>query len=1256
MSAASSSALAAAGGAAAVAAAAANYKKLSHREHVLELPDTYIGSIETTQEARWVWNPEHAKMLWRTFAFNPGLYKVFDELVVNARDAFVRSRQTAGSTAVKHIDIEVGQTADGLRIVVENDGDGIPIEQHPTEGVMIPELIFGHLLTSNNYDKGEEKIVGGKNGYGAKLANIFSKRFVVDTRSPASAKHYTQVWTNNMSVCEKPSVRKATSSKGHVRIEFYPDTTRFIGGAFNTDGTLSPDMLAVLHTRTLELAAMVGIDVKVTWNGAACVVTSFEKYMKLFLKESAQTSSHVFEECGERWQVGAILTASLYVDDDSAATAASAAIPDERHVSFVNGILTKKGGKHVEYVARHVLGDFCEAASKKKVEVKPGQIKDAVVLFVNATIVNPAFDSQTKECLTTPATKFGSTPKFSGKLTTGLLKIGLLDEAKAILEAKNMREAKKTDGKKRTTLRGIPKLEDALWAGTDRSAECTLILTEGDSAATSAISGLSVVGRERWGVFPLKGKLLNVREISQAKFNANEELAAIKRILGLEHGKVYGVLKSLRYGRIQIMADQDNDGSHIKGLLMNFFHCEWPSLMRAGFLCCLLTPLLKASRGKEVVAFYTQAEYDTWREAGPGGERRGWTTKYYKGLGTSTPQEAKEWFRDLHQIVYSWDDATDTSMDLAFNKKKADERKTWLGTYDPKRTLAVTGGNGSASYSAFVHNELIHFSNADNIRSLPHIMDGLKPSQRKILYSCFKRNLRTEIRVAQLAGYVSEHAAYHHGEASLNQTIVGMAQNFVGANNLNYLQPIGQFGSRLLGGDDAASARYIHTALEPIVDVIFRKEDQVLLRWTEDDGERVEPEYYLPVIPMVAVNGCVGVGTGYSTKIPPYNPEQVVALLRARLEGGLETLRGRSLDPWWAGFKGSIVRTDERTWLTKGVWTCDDAAKTVTITELPIGMWTKNYKVFLDKLVQIEETTAASAKKTAAAAATAATAMKKTGGKGAVATAAAAAAAAAETHSIKSGGADDIADSFGLKAFDDLYTDSIIKFVLYFTEDGYDEVKANPSNFEKRFRLTTSWKTTNMCAFDCDFSIRRYDTVGDIMETFLERRLPAYDERKKHILAGLRQEITELEAKLVFIRAILDGRLVMTRKEDHEIVENLKACGVPPLSGQGAADLIESYDYVLRMRIDRVKASAVAALEAEAAEKRAKILEIEGKTPAQMWLEDLADFEVAWRRMCLARSEAAAETVSATGVTKIKVKVKPGSGGSCAKPKTGGKA
>lgn len=1218
--------------------AVANYKKLSHREHVLELPDTYIGSIDTEITHRWVYNAEAGKMVWRPTAFNPGLYKVFDELIVNARDAYVRST-TQGFTGIPVKKIEVTVAAAGAAgvaaadnttlITVENDGDGIPIETHATEGCMIPELIFGHLLTSNNYDKTEEKIVGGKNGYGAKLANIFSRQFVIDTRCPASGKEYRQVWQKNMSECGKAMVKKSTASRGHVRIEFAPDWKRFHGACFDAHGKISDDMLAVFHTRVLELAAMVGSDVKVLWNGAPCGLNSFEKYMKLFLSERSQTGCHVYEDCGQRWQVGAILASSLYTDDETNA----GAVPDERHVSFVNGILTRKGGKHVEYVSRHILTDFCEAAKKKKVDIKPGQIKDKVVLFINATIVNPSFESQTKECLTTPATKFGSTPVFTDKFVKGLLKIGLLEEARAALEAKNAKDAKKTDGKKRTTLRGIPKLDDALWAGTSKSGECTLILTEGDSAASSAIAGLSVVGRERWGVFPLKGKLLNVRDISVAKFNANEELCAIKRILGLETGKVYKELKALRYGRIQVMADQDNDGSHIKGLLMNFFHCEWPSLLRAGFMCSLLTPLLKASRGREQISFYNQAEYDAWRAAGPGGERRGWSTKYYKGLGTSTPAEAKEWFRDIHQVAYCWDEATDGAMDLAFNKKKADDRKEWLGTYDPSRQLVVSS-EGKASFSAFVNNELIHFSNADNIRSLPHIMDGLKPSQRKILYSCFKRNLWSEIRVAQLAGYVSENAAYHHGEASLNEAIIGMAQTFVGSNNLNYLRPNGQFGSRLMGGKDSASPRYIHTCLEGLIEKVFRAEDKPLLRLTEDDGQTVEPEYYLPVVPLLAINGCIGVGTGYSTKILPYDPKQIVALLRARLAGagadGLGTLAGRQLDPWWFGFRGTIVRTDDSTWITKGVWSMDEDKRTVTITELPVGMWTKTYKTFLDKLCQLEEASGSGGGGGGSS--------KKSSGRGVAA--GTAGGAGADGGSVGTSENGDVTESFGLRSFDDLYTDQDIKFILYFTEDGFEEVRANPMAFEKNFKLTKSWKTTNMYAFDCDFNITKYGTVGDILEAFYLRRLPAYEGRKAHILNGLQAEISEAEAKLIFIRAILDGRLELARKEDDAIVTALKSVGVPTLGGTDP-NLIESYEFVLRMRIDRVKASAVAALEAEVAAARDKFAVVSSKTAVQMWTEDLMEFEGAWNTYCNSRTnEAASQAPIAGGKIRLAKKTK----------------
>ena len=1177
-----------------MATVARKYQKHSHHQNILERPDTYIGSTKTNEDVRWIYDATAGKMAWRTVRFNPGLYKIFDEIIVNARDEFIRSTTTAGMTPVKRIDVCVENDEKGNTVIsVENDGDGIPIEMNEEEKVMVPELIFGHLLTSSNYDDTQERVVGGRNGVGSKATSVFSQRFSIDLKTPSSGKSYTQTWTNNMFTCEPPVVKPYKGAKGQVRVEFVPDKARFVG-AFTEEG-MTADMMAVLHTRIMELAGLVGKELKVSWNGLIITSNSFEKYIKLFLRDGL--SGYAYEDCGPRWEVGAILANHLYSGEEE--------LPEDKHLSFVNGIHTKKGGKHVETVTRKVLTDFCEFAKTKKVDIKPGQLKHAVVLFINATIVNPSFDSQSKEFLTTPATEFGSRPEFTGKLITGLTKLGLLDEAKHVLEAKSLRESKKTDGKKRSTLRGIVKLEDALLAGTAKSSECTLILTEGDSAATSAISGLKEVGRERWGVFPLRGKLLNVRDITPQKFNANEELTAIKKILGLEQGRVYKDISELRYGRVMIMADQDHDGSHIKGLLMNLFHAEWPGLMREGFLCTLLTPILKASKGKTVLSFYSLPEFQAWREGnGLVASLGGWKVKYYKGLGTSTPAEAREWFRDLHEVGYVWDEKTDEAIQLAFNKKLADDRKRWLSHYDP--TLMLVPVEQKASYSAFVHNELIHFSNADNIRSIPHLMDGLKPSQRKILYSCLKRNLREEIRVAQLAGYVSEHAAYHHGEASLCGTIVSMAQNFVGSNNINLLKPVGQLGSRLSGGADAASARYIHTYLEDIVGKLFRKEDAGLLKYLDDDGLAVEPEYYLPVIPMIAVNGVVGIGTGYSTDIPPYKPDDMICLLRHRLLGNIETLGGRPLDPWWFGFRGKVVRKDDQTWLTKGLYELDDAKRTVTVTELPVGTWTKDYKAFLDELCDSDEKLQKEAKKEVKKAETGSQAS--TGSRG--------------------GKGSEPKEPCGLKGFDDLYNDVDVRFVLYFTEEGYDAVKEDQAGFEKRFKLTTSWKTTNMTCFDTEFRLVKYPTVGDMMEAFVEKRLPMYEARRQHQMEVLKRQRVELDAKRRFIQAILDERLVIQKRSDEEIVQNLKACEIPPLSNEEKPDEYDSYDFVLRMRIDRLKQSAVVELDEALAQKAGEIEHLEAQTGASLWLADLAELDEAWKRYSEVRVASSEATVA----------------------------
>ena len=1114
------------------------FKKLTHREHVLELPDTYIGSIDTCDDIRWVFNGTSQKMEYRSLQFNPGLYKIFDEVLVNAHDALVRSGN------VKHIDVTCGLVKNIYTISITNDGDGIPIEIHKETGVYAPELIFGHLLTSINYDKSEEKVVGGKNGYGAKLANIFSTQFTVDTTS--NGKNYSQSWTKNMSLCGKASIKKG-SAKGCVSITFSPDISRFVG-AFD-DNDLTQDMYFVFQTRVIEIAAMSGKDVKVSFNGEDIKTNTFEKFVKLFTTDEKCIA---YERSGERWEVAVILTRNLFDSD--------AVLPDEKHISFVNCINVKKGGKHVDQVFKVLIGDFCEVAKKKKIEVKPSQLKDSILLFVNATIVNPSFNSQTKDLLTTPSSKFGSTYKASTKIVDALVKIGLLDEAQSILDAKATKDAKKTDGTKKKTIRGMPKLVDALYAGTTKSSECTLILTEGDSAATSAISGLKEVGRELWGVFPLRGKLLNVRDISQEKFSKNEELTSIKKIIGLEQKKKYADSKSLRYGRIMVMADQDLDGSHIKALLMNLFHTEWPSLMKSGFICSLATPLLKATKKSVSVSFYTTQEFETWKQT-IGDGIHNWSLKYYKGLGTSTSTEAQAWFKNLHDVKYLFDEETDESFSLAFNKKRADDRKKWLATYDPKRTLLVK--NNKVDYTRFIHDELIHFSNADNIRSLPSIMDGLKPSQRKIMFGCFKRNLKCEVKVAQLSGYVSEHAAYHHGEASLQGAIVNLAQTFVGANNINLLAPIGQYGSRLLGGKDAASPRYIFTQLEHIVEKIYRKEDNCILNYLQDDGMSVEPETYYPTIPMILVNGCIGIGTGFSTDIPPHDPAEIVGLLKDRINGSRTTLDNIALRPWWIGFKGPIQHSENGVWFTKGLYTFDDAKKMVSIVELPIGTWTHDYKEFLEEMCVTNDK---------------------------------------ETKKPV------------LKNYEDLYNHVDIRFDLYLEPDYYEDVKDNAHEFEKRFKLTTTWRTSNMVCFN-DMKIKKYECVGNMIEEFYIERIKKYEERRQKEIASLKRDAIEADAKARFLRGVLEDTIDLRRKSDEAIVEIMKQQKLPALTKLSEPDNVDSYEYLLRIRIDRVKASAIEDAEKAVVKSNELLAALENTSASVMWLRELDEFMSSWAIM-----------------------------------------
>src|SRR6056300_983568 len=887
-------------------------QKLTHVEHVLKRPDSYVGPVDKTHESYWLLNNTNKNFQKKNISYSPALLKIFDEILVNAID-----RNSLHPKNVTQISVSVDKETGA--VTIENNGPlgGIGVRMHEKEGMWNPELVFGHLLTSTNYDDSQKRIVGGRNGYGAKLTNIYSSQFSIIIRDGEEKKTYTQKWSDNMTICHPPKLTKHSAATSSVSITFTPDWKRF--GMKNMD----VNIYKIFEKRVWDANICTTPNCKVKFQDEALPKTSFEAYAKMH--------EGVTELCSvttDRWSV--------------------CIGPSENgleQVSFVNGICTTKGGTHVDHVASYLANGIIDDMAKK-IKLKPQQVKNAFTIFVKATLENPNFSSQVKSECTSKSPDFGSKFELPKTFVKNALKTGIADELLALSKFKEMKELKKTDGARKSKITGIPKLDDANKAGTAQSSKCTLIVTEGDSAKTLAVAGLSVVGRDHYGVFPLRGKCKNVRDSSVAQLTSNQEFNDLKKILGLQQGKEYTSVSELRYGRLMIMTDADNDGSHIKGLILNMIHYFWPSLLKLNFVVSMVTPIIKATKGSETKSFYTDSTFRHWY----GNGKQGWKIKYYKGLGTSTSAEAREYFKKIKDLTvqFDTDETMDDSIILAFDKTKSYSRKTWLLESTEKKAseLEIQYGNVERlGISEFIHKDLVNFSLADLKRSIAHVSDGLKPSQRKVMYACFHKNLRDEMKVAQLAAYVSEKTSYHHGEVSLADTIVKLAHNFMSSNNINLLETCGQFGTRLMGGKDASQTRYIFTKLTKSARQLFDPKDDAILNYLDDDGRSIEPDFYMPTLPMVLVNGTEGIGTGFSCYVPPFNPDDIKSNIE-RMIVGEELVE---MKPWFRGFKGKVFKDDAGLWITEGVWR--DTGSRLKVTELPPGRWTQDYKEYLDTLV-----------------------------------------------------------------------------------------------------------------------------------------------------------------------------------------------------------------------------------------------------------------------------------------------------------------
>ncbi|CUM64521.1 uncharacterized protein PRCAT00002126001 [Priceomyces carsonii] len=1066
--------------------ASEQYQKLSQLEHILKRPDTYIGSVEKTGIDMWCFDAVSEQMKFQEVNIVPGLYKIFDEILVNAADNKIRD------PSMKNIKVKIDPENNLIQVM--NDGKGIPVEVHTKENMYIPELIFGNLLTSSNYDDDQKKVTGGRNGYGAKLCNIFSTEFIVETADLSTGLCYKQVWTENMSKVSKPKITKLKTKKEYTKITFKPDLTKF-----HMD-SLDDEILSVMRRRIYDLCGTVK-DCNIYLNEKRLPIKNFKAYVEMYVKAIAERKPDIIQESSEPKNYQTIVHE---VVNDRWELAFAVSDGNFNQVSFVNSIATTSGGTHVKYISDQIISKLIETLEKKekgkkKLMIKPQEVRNKMFLFVNCLIENPAFTSQTKEQLTTRVAQFGGKPSekvtISDQFINKILKTSIVDEIRTIARLNEDRALQKVDGSKKQRIKGQVKLVDANKAGTRIGHQCTLILTEGDSALSLAVAGLAVVGRDLYGCFPLKGKLLNVREASIDQISKNTEINALKKIIGLQHKKQYDAesIKTLRYGHIMIMTDQDQDGSHIKGLIINFLETSFPGLLETpGFLLEFITPIVKVTiknRGsKQVIPFYNMPEFEAWRE--DEGARCRWTHKYYKGLGTSSPMEAREYFAalDRHLKTFHAIQGDDRQfIDLAFSKKKADDRKEWLQSFQPGTHLDPN--LSEIPISDFINKELILFSMADNVRSIPSVLDGFKPGQRKVLFGCFKRNLKSEIKVSQLVGYISEHTGYHHGEASLIQTVIGLAQDFIGSNNINVLKPIGAFGTRAAGGKDFSAARYIFTDINDITRKIFNHLDEPLYTYLQEDEQTVEPEWYLPVLPMVLVNGAEGIGTGWSTNIPSYNPEEIVNNLK-RLMNGEELM---DMMPWYKGWEGDIEQSSKDKFKVSGkIQQLDD--NTLEITEIPIKTWINNMKEYLLTALGTDKTPAW----------------------------------------IK-----DMEEQHGIN----------ISFIIKLSKEEME--KSYKIGLLERFKLISSISLSNMVAFDPHGKIKRYDSPLEIIKDFYYVRLEYYQKRKDYMTQDLQNQLTKLSEQARFIKLIIDKQLSVSNKKRAQLVKDLEKFNFTKFNKQG---------------------------------------------------------------------------------------------------------
>ena len=1124
------------------------YQKLDPISHIHKRPDMYIGSLKPRDQLR-EWVAESDKIIEKNnVCYSDGLLRIFIEGLSNAIDNVWRSRQAnIKPTKIKvTLDRETGETT------IWNDGLHISVEIHPEEKIYNPELIFGHLLSGSNLDDTEERLSSGRNGLGIKLLNVFSKEFSVEIADPINHLLYTQSWKNNMREMNPPKTKSYKNKMGYTLIRWIPDFTKFEMESYD-------DTIVSLYRKFCMDAGMI-TSLPVFYNDEKFHYKNFADYVQLYsgdekLEYVSFSSDGKDEESEYKTQI----------------VISNSPSQEYKEIGFINGIFTKDGGVHLDNISSELWKNLLPKFNKSKTHITSKDLKPYFMIFVNAWAPNPEFNSQSKTKLLAPTIPV----KLENKHINNMMKWQFVEKINELIRSKELLSLKKTEKKQRGYKR-IDGLDHANLAGTKHSQDCTLILCEGLSAKTYAIKGINVgwngkKGRDYFGVYALRGKLLNVRNATIQAISNNREITDIIQAMGIRYDVDYSTPEgrdTLQYGKVLILTDADEDGHHICSLIINLFHKLFPTLLanQNNFLWYMMTPIAKIfyTSNKET-CFYNDMDYQL---ALQDQQVKRMKVKYYKGLGTSSDAEIRETFGQ--KVVSLVKDPTaDIVINKVFNKLLSNDRKEWLSEYNP---LDYKVPENDYNISDYINQELVKFSMEDCCRSIPNLFDGLKKSQRKILYSVFKKNLRHEgksMKVAQLAGYCAENSNYHHGEQCLYDTITKMSQDFPGSNNVPYFEKDGQFGSLAYGGKDAANARYIFTKCALLTRLLFPEEDDTLLNYTLDDGDKVEPDYYLPILPTILGNGCTaGIGTGWSCSVPCHDFLQ----LAEKVKQWLKDPESVEIDliPSYNKFKGTITKLDNNKYQSTGI--LEEIAqkgkkkgKLFQITQLPIGLWTNRYKEELESMLESKK----------------------------------------------------------LKSLKNYSSPDNVHFVFEPVDDFVPTLE--------NMKLTSTILSTNMVLFTESVKLSKFNSIGEIFDTFCHKRLELYGKRKQARIQQLQVQLLLERNKRRFIGQVDSNEMEIFKVKEKVILENLVknkydydprvvSKKVVIESGQlhqGVDEINQEeedsqrakrFHYLLHIPMKDVCSERMEELDQKIEKLERKLAETEQTTDKEMWSQEIDEF------------------------------------------------